>query len=185
MAVPCGSGRKVAAATVAGLAVALALAGSPAQAHVHRADHGVRGAGRAAAAPAVTIYQGKRVRAFPGDAWVYPSVVIRNTGSSRLGAARLVISADHRMRFTDEQLGISRRDGQEEHLRCRLEHADRVMVCDDFVLDLPPSRSRFVVVYPQMGVEDTAPAPSESTVTFDLGEPVFASGQARVSIVGP
>lgn len=136
----------------------------------------------AADSPTASFRQGKAVQAVPGDEWVYPSVVITNTETRRLGTHRLVIAADDKMHFTDDRLGISRRDGHEEHLTCSRTAENRLLVCDDFNLDL--GRMRYVVVYPQMGIDETAPAPATSKVSFSLGTPTFASGKANVGILG-
>ncbi|MFH8491262.1 hypothetical protein [Streptomyces longisporoflavus] len=129
---------------------------------------------------AVSIRQGKPVDAQPGQDWVYPAMIVTNTGSRPLNSEKLVITADHKSHFISNELGISRRDGHEEHLKCDLVSDDRVLVCDSLGLSLKPRQN--LVVYPEMGVDAGVEAPDTSVVNFALGSPQLASGKARIDI---
>ncbi|MFI0240530.1 hypothetical protein [Streptomyces sp. NPDC016845] len=129
---------------------------------------------------AASVRHGKPVSATPGQDYVYPSAIITNTGSTPLGSDKLVITADDRTHFLSDELGISRRDGQEEHLTCDLVSHDRVLVCDHLDLNLDPRRN--LVVYPEMAVDSTAGAPGTAKVTFDLGSPTYASGTTPIDL---
>ncbi|MFJ8938818.1 hypothetical protein ACIRL0_24355 [Streptomyces sp. NPDC102365] len=129
---------------------------------------------------AANIRQGKPVDAQPGQDWIYPAVVIKNTGRRPLGTEKLIITADSATHFLSSQLGVSRRDGQEEHVQCDLVSDDRVLICDGFDLNL--AAQRYLVAYPEMGVDSDVETPTTSKVQFALGSPQFASGKAGISI---
>lgn len=126
-----------------------------------------------------SIRQGKPATGAPGDQYVYPPAVITNTGEGNLDTERLVINAGDNAYFNSDQLGVSRRDGQEEQVTCQRARRDTQLVCD---VNLALKPQGWIAVYPEMGIDDNAPAPSASTVGFDLGSPAFAHGTSTIDV---
>lgn len=125
------------------------------------------------------VRPGKPASGKPGDHWVYPSVVVTNTGEKRIGKQPVTVRAPKNMRFEENRITLSRNDKEETH-SCKRSTDRRTLTCTGVALDLDSGQS--VVAYPQMGVDRDAHPGTEADVTFDIGSPAFASGDTGVDI---
>ncbi|MFH8491269.1 hypothetical protein [Streptomyces longisporoflavus] len=115
-----------------------------------------------------------------GDAWVYPSVTVTNTGTRNLGKQKIVVTAPKGIRFQEDSLTslVPGQDDETRHACTR--SADRsTLTCDN--VDLGAGAGDSVVLYPRVGVDSSA-AMGDKDVTFKLGDPEFTSGDATVNV---
>ncbi|GHG47983.1 hypothetical protein [Streptomyces griseocarneus] len=139
-------------------------------------------AGKADAPPKANIVQRKAVEGRPGQEWLYPSVVVENTGSRRIGTERVLVEAPPEMLFMDSELTFTRYEDEsrEIHVQCVPSATKRTLTCPGVDLNLEPGR-KWAVLYPAMSVKPNA-GPGDTYVTFKLGSPVFAQGKSKVTV---
>ncbi|GAA4888175.1 hypothetical protein ACFPM3_18300 [Streptomyces coeruleoprunus] len=129
----------------------------------------------------ITQSRPENARVRPGQQWVYPAVfTITNTGQSTIGAQRLVLTAPEGMRFTQDQLAMSREGEMQEIVSVgERSNGNRTLTCQDVRFDL--ARGKWAVVYPEMEVDEGA-EPGTVRVGIELGAPAFASALATITI---
>ncbi|GHG60019.1 NHL repeat-containing protein [Streptomyces griseocarneus] len=129
----------------------------------------------------VTQSQQDKARVRRGQQWVYPAVLtVTNTGQREIGAQQIVLTAPQGLRFTEDRVVISRQgtDG-ELSFQARRSADQRTLTADDVRLDLAPGQ--WAVLYPELEVDANAPL-GAAQVGIQVGSPVFASGQAAITV---
>ncbi|GAA0331163.1 hypothetical protein [Streptomyces blastmyceticus] len=128
------------------------------------------------------VVQRKAVEGRPGQEWLYPSVVVENTGNRRIGTERVLVEAPPEMLFMDNELTFTRYDDEskEIHVQCTPSSTKRTLTCPTVNLDLDPGR-KWAVLYPAMSIRSEA-RPGDAYVNFKIGNPVFAEGTSKVNI---
>ncbi|MFF1377448.1 hypothetical protein [Streptomyces sp. NPDC058308] len=117
----------------------------------------------------------------PGQQWVYPAVfTITNTGTRTIGTQRLVLTAPEGLRFTQDQLAMSR-EGESQEIVSPAERSNgnRTLTCREVAFDL--ARGKWAVVYPEMEADEAA-EPGTVRVGLELGSPAIASGLATLTV---
>lgn len=126
-----------------------------------------------------TVEQRKPASGKPGDRWVYPSVVVTNTGEKHIGKQQVTVHADKNLRFEDNRITLSRNGGEETH-NCTRSADHRTLTCNATDLNLDPGDD--IVAYPRTSITGAAQTGTAADVSFDVGSPAFASGDATVDV---
>ncbi|MDC0766763.1 NHL repeat-containing protein [Streptomyces sp. HD] len=132
----------------------------------------------------VTQTKQEQARVRPGQRWVYPAVLqITNTSRRAIGTEQIVLTAPEGMRFTEDRLVLWHEDTGQEVVNAAERSADgRRLTCRQARLDIDPGKR--VLLYPEMEVDSFA-APGTVRVGLQVGNPVFAAGQASIVIETP
>ncbi|MFI0237762.1 hypothetical protein [Streptomyces sp. NPDC016845] len=123
----------------------------------------------------------KTEHAAPGNRWVYPSVLVSNTGQRNLGQQKVVVTAPSGMRFEADAMTSWTQARGERSASCARSTDQHTLTCN--AVDLNLNNGEEAVLYPRMSVaSDAQTGPKD--VTFSLGDPAFATGQATVDVTG-
>ncbi|MFI1863968.1 hypothetical protein [Streptomyces jumonjinensis] len=122
--------------------------------------------------------------AYAGAPWaLYPSVLIRNTGTPRIGAEPVIATAPVGTRFTSPTLTMYRSDaaGETKHTGT-LSPDGRQLTLTAVPVDLAPDPAQWIVLVAELQIDPTA-APGEAPVAFVIGTHAFASGATRIKVL--
>jgi sugar lactone lactonase YvrE len=118
----------------------------------------------------------------PGQAWLYPSVTVTNTGDRTIGSQPLTVRVPASLTFLENTVTVYHADtGAEDNVTCVRSGDLRALTCNNADLRLRPGQSD--ALWTAVAISDAA-TPGRAPVTYTLGTPPFASGSTSVTITG-
>lgn len=129
------------------------------------------------------VQRARSAQGGPGDAWLYPSVLVTNTGDRTIASQKITVTVPRELELLEDSVTVWRSDtGQEENTgKCVRSRDRRTLTCDDVKLGL--DRRQSAALWAAVGVRGSA-GPGRAEITYTLGSPAFATGTTTVTITG-